>query len=293
MLRGLMFDKKQTLADYAAQTAGFENQRKKLVNQRKTAKAGAAFETQASRLEGLKASGAAEARGPGRSNAKAVQAAMAEAGANQAAIAEQLMFGLTDINMSIDAVNIQAEAMSNQLIIDNARLAATVANVNVQDKLARENIAFQLKDANRRAQAAIHLKPEMTPPMPKPVALPTPEYQDIYEPKKPPKPKKGANVAIGAQQSFAQSVIPQAMGAIQSFANAGMFSGGGGYAESASTFGSNFAPSQFNTASSFLGGLGSIGSAAAGGGFGVTPITNMPSSWGAMSSAVSSMTPMV
>ena len=232
MLRGLMFDKKQTLVDFATQTAGFENQRKKLVNQRKTAKAGAAFETQASRIEALKASGAAEAKGPGRSNAKAVQAAMAEAGANQAAIAEQLMFGLTDINMSIDAVNIQAEAMSNQLILDNARLAATVANVNVQDKLARDNIAFQLKDANRRAQAAIHLKPEMTPPMPKPVALPTPEYQDIYEPKKPPKPRKGANVALGTQPtSFAQSVIPQAMGAIQSFANAGMFSGGGGYAE--------------------------------------------------------------
>ena len=62
MLRGLMFDKKQTLVDFATQTAGFENQRKKLVNQRKTAKAGAAFETQASRIEALKASGAAEAR---------------------------------------------------------------------------------------------------------------------------------------------------------------------------------------------------------------------------------------
>ena len=215
---------------------------------------------------------------------------MAEAGANQAAIAEQLMFGLTDINMSIDAVNIQAEAMSNQLILDNARLAATVANVNVQDKLARENIAFQLKDANRRAQAAIHLKPEMTPPMPKPVALPTPEYQDIYEPKKPPKPRKGANVALATQPtSFAQSVIPQAMGAIQSFANAGMFSGGGGYAAPASTFSSTFAPSQFNTANSYLdsfSGLSGVGSAAAGAGFGVTPMTNMSSSWAAMSSGV-------
>tara|TARA_R100000315_G_scaffold37094_1_gene15507 strand:+ start:3357 stop:4760 length:1404 start_codon:yes stop_codon:yes gene_type:complete len=234
MMRGLMFDKKQTLIDYALKTAGFENQRGMLVNQRKTIKAKSAFETQASRLEGLKASSAAEARGPGRSNAKAVQAAMAESGANEAAIAEQLMFGLKDINMSIDAVNIQAEAMSNQLILDNARLAATVANLNVQDKMARENIEFQLLDANRRAEASIHMRPEMTPPMPKPVALPTPEYQDIYEPKRPPKPKKGANVAIGAQPSFAQSVIPQAMGAVQSFAKAGMFSGGGGYAENTS-----------------------------------------------------------
>lgn len=283
MLRGLMFDKKQTLVDFATQTAGFENQRKKLVNQRKTAKAGAAFETQASRLEGLKASSAAEARGPGRSNAKAVQAAMAEAGANQAAIAEQLMFGLTDINMSIDAVNIQAEAMSNQLILDNARLAATVANVNVQDKLARENIAFQLKDANRRAQAAIHLKPEMTPPMPKPVALPTPEYQDIYEPKKPPKPKKGANIALGTQPtSFGQSVIPQAMGAIQSFANAGMFSGGGGYAENTSplsmfsnapaNYSSQGLSSGLSSSNLFSGFVPSMGNVASG--FGVKPATS-------------------
>ena len=233
-LRGMMFDQKQTLADYAANTAGIRNQKRKLRNQRFSARAESTFATQASRLEGLKAAGSAAATGPGRSNAKRIQAAMAESGANQAAIAEQLMFGLTDINLSMDKLNIQAEAMSNQLILDNARLAASVSNLNYQDTLARENIEFQLLDANRRADASIHLKPEMTPPMPKPVALPTPEYQDIYEPKRPPKPEKGANIQIGATPSFAQSVVPAAMGAIQSFANAGMFSGGGGYAENTS-----------------------------------------------------------
>ena len=290
MMRGLMFDKKQTLIDYALQTAGFENQRGKLVNQRKTAKAKSAFETQASRLEGLKASSAAEARGPGRSNAKAVQAAMAESGANEAAIAEQLMFGLKDINMSIDAVNIQAEAMSNQLILDNARLAATVANLNVQDKYARENIEFQLLDANRRAEASIHMRPEMTPPMPKPVALPTPEYQDIYEPKRPPKPKKHASVAIGAQPSFAQSVIPQAMGAIQSFAKAGMFSGGGGYTENTSAL-SNFTSNPMSyTNTNYANAFSGLGSSFSGGGNMFAPQLqfdfNAAPSWAAISSAV-------
>lgn len=297
-LRGMMFDQKQTLADYAANTAGIRNQKRKLQNQRFSARAEATFATQASRLEGIKAAGSAAASGPGRSNAKRIQAAMAESGANQAAIAEQLMFGLKDINLSMDQLNIQAEAMSNQLILDNARLAASVANLNFQDNLARENIEFQLLDANRRADASIHLKPEMTPPMPKPVALPTPEYQDIYEPKRPPKPKKGANVAIGATPSFAQSVVPAAMGAIQSFANAGMFGGGGGYAESSGNIFSSIAaaPQTYSAASSFLGNMGSmanIGSAASSAGFGVTPMTNMASSWGSMSSAVSSMTPMV
>lgn len=297
-LRGMMFDQKQTLADYAANTAGIKNQKRKLRNQRFSARAESTFATQASRLEGLKAAGSAAASGPGRSNAKRIQAAMAESGANQAAIAEQLMFGLTDINLSMDQLNIQAEAMSNQLILDNARLAASMANLNFQDKLARENIEFQLLDANRRADAAIHLKPEMTPPMPKPVALPTPEYQDIYKPERPPKPKKGAGVAIAATPSFAQSVVPAAMGAIQSFANAGMFSGGGGYAESTGNMFSSIAaaPQTYNAASSFLGNLGSnssIGSAASSAGFGVTPMTNMASSWGSMSSEVSSLTPMV
>lgn len=279
MLRGMMFDQKQTLADYAANTAGIRNQKRKLRNQRFSARAEATFATQASRLEGLKAAGSAAATGPGRSNAKRIQAAMAEAGANQAAIAEQLMFGLTDINLSMDSLNIQAEAMSNQLILDNARLAASVSNLNYQDALARENIEFQLLDANRRADAAIHLKPQMTPPMPKPVALPTPEYQDIYKPEKPPKPKKGASVAIGATPSFAQSVIPAAMGAIQSFTNAGMFGGGGGYAESSGSLFSSIAsaPQTYSAASSFLGNLGSmanIGSAASSAGFGVAPATS-------------------
>ena len=126
-----------------------------------------------------------------------------------------------------------------------------MSNLNFQDKLARENIEFQLLDANRRADAAIHLKPEMTPPMPKPVALPTPEYQDIYKPEKPPKPKKGAGVAIAATPSFAQSVVPAAMGVVQSFANAGMFGGGGGYAENTSPL-SNFQSAPANMYSTGL-----------------------------------------
>tara|TARA_B100001559_G_scaffold139517_3_gene117201 strand:- start:410 stop:1816 length:1407 start_codon:yes stop_codon:yes gene_type:complete len=241
MIRGMMFDEKQTLANYALQSAGFENQRNQIINKKRSSKADATFKTQAERIKGLKASGEAAARGPGRSNAKAVQAAMAEAGANQAAIAEELMFGLTDLNISLDAVRIKTEGMSNQLIIDQAKLAASVSNLNANDKLAREQIAFNLKDANRRARAAIPMRPEMTPPMPKPIALPKPEYQDIYKPKKPPKPKKGASAVLSTQPSMMGDVGTAAMGMVQSFQKAGIFSGGGYSATPATS-----SPSMFN-----------------------------------------------
>ena len=242
MIRGMMFDEKQTLANYALQSAGFENQRNQIINKKRSSKANATFKTQAERIKGLKASGEAAARGPGRSNAKAVQAAMAEAGANQAAIAEELMFGLTDLNISLDAVRIKTEGMSNQLIIDQAKLAASVSNLNANDKLAREQIAFNLKDANRRARAAIPMRPEMTPPMPKPVALPKPEYQDIYKPKKPPKPKKGASAVLSTQPSMMGEIATAATGMVQSFQKAGIFSGGGYSATPATS-----SPSMFNT----------------------------------------------
>ena len=244
MIRGMMFDEKQTLANYALQSAGFENQRNQIINKKRSSKANATFKTQAERIKGLKASGQAAARGPGRSNAKAVQAAMAEAGANQAAIAEELMFGLTDLNISLDAVRIKTEGMNNQLIIDQAKLAASVSNLNANDKLAREQIAFNLKDANRRAKAAIPLRPEMTPPMPKPILLPKPEYQDIYKPKKPPKPKKGASAVLSTQPSMMGEIATAATGMVQSFQKAGLFSGGGYSAPSASSaFGSSISNS--------------------------------------------------
>lgn len=258
MIRGMMFDEKQTLANYALQSAGFENQRNQIINKRRSSKAAATFKTQAERIKGLKESGSAAARGPGRSNAKAVQAAMAEAGANQAAIAEELMFGLSDLNIALDSVRIKTEGMSNQLIIDQAKLAASVANLNANDKLTREQIAFNLKDANRRAKAAIPLRPEMTPPMPKPVALPKPEYQDIYKPKKPPKPKKGASAVLSTQPSMMGDAVTATMGMVQSFQKAGIFSGGGYNATAASSpFGSSISNSTglFNTNMNNFGGV--------------------------------------
>ena len=85
-------------------------------------------------------------------------------------------------------------------------------------------------------------------------------------------------------QSWAQSVVPAAMGAIQNFATSGIFNGGSGYAANSSTVGSNFSPNQFGAASSYLSsGFGNSSGllsgftspfSSGGGGFGVTPMTS-------------------
>lgn len=235
MLRGFMFDKRQTMLDFALNSAGLFSKKDALDLQAKKIKADATFKTQGERIKGLKARGEAVAKGTGRSAAKNAQAAMAEAGANQAAIAEQLMFGLSDIDINYDVLGTQADAMSKQLILDNVKLRASTLNLEYRDQMARQDIAFKLADANRRAEASIHAKPELSPAMPKPVALPEPEYQDIYKPKDPPKPKRGAGHIYSPTPSYAQSFVPAAMGMVQSFAKAGMFGGNRGYAEQSQT----------------------------------------------------------
>lgn len=279
MLRGFMFDKRQTMLDFALNSAGLYSKKSSLDLQAKGLKADATFKSQKERLEGLKAGGQAAASGIGRSSAKAVQAAMAEAGANQAAIAEQLMFGLSDIDINYEALGTKADAMFKQLIFDNVKLRASTLNLEYRDQMARQDIAFKLKDANRRAEASIRLKPELSPAMPKPVALPEPRYQDIYKPKNPPKPKKGAAQLYSPTNSFAGSVIPAAMGMVQQFANSGMFSGGGGYAEQTQN---SFqiptnAPANYFASSGGINMMG-LGSTALSGafsnGFGVSPMTS-------------------
>ena len=103
----LAFDETETLFAYGAAAAGVGLQQRK-------AKAGAAAEAQATRISALKATGAAAARGQaGRSAAKNVQGILAETGARQAAIIDQLMF-------DTEANEFQLFKMSQQLLLDRA-----------------------------------------------------------------------------------------------------------------------------------------------------------------------------
>lgn len=169
----LAFDETQTLFDYGAAAAG-------LGLQKRQAKAAAATEAQATRISALKATGAAQARGvSGRSAAMNVQGMLAEAGARQAAIIDELMF-------NTEATDQQLFKMNQQLLLDKAGFETSRESAMLTDTAARNKIKMQALQAAIEAEASIGLIPEIAPPLPKPYALPRPEYQDIYEPKEPP-----------------------------------------------------------------------------------------------------------
>jgi len=229
-LMGLMFDEQQTLLDYNIKAAGLSNNQQRVFNKSREMTAGSTFTAQNERLQGLKSLGTAAAVGSGRSNAKAMQAAIAESGANQAQIAEELMFGLRGIKYDLNDIEIETGAMNEQLILDKAMLVATRENVSARNIMVKNQIKFDQLQADRQALASIRMQPEINPPLPEPISLPRPEYQDIYEYKAPPKPQRGAGQSIGASGSTSGGVVPTLMNGIQLLANSGIFSGGSGYA---------------------------------------------------------------
>ena len=202
----LSFDRAETLLEYRQAAAG-------LGLKQRQALAGAATEAQATRVSALKAQGAAAARGvSGRSAARNIQGIVAETGARQAAIIDELMFNQE--NTAIDFVK-----LNNQFIVDQVALDFSEESAKAGDISARNKIKLQSLQAAMQAAASIAAKPEIQPPLPKPFALPRAEYQDVYKPKKPPKPMK----AVAAQTNLFAAGLSGAL----SGAQAGMSIGSG------------------------------------------------------------------
>lgn len=177
----LALDETQTLFNYGAAAAG-------VGLKKRSSKSAAVSTVQRERISTAKAAGASQARGvSGRSAAKNVQGMLAESGANQTAIVDKLMFDL-------EATDQEFFKMNQQLVMDQVGFEFTKDSIAMSDKAARTKIKGQSLQAAINAAASIALKPEIAPPMPKPIALPRPEYQDVYKPEKPPKPMK--NVAM-------------------------------------------------------------------------------------------------
>ena len=176
-LLSIAFDETETLFNYGAAAAGVG------LKQRQ-AKAGALTEAQATRISALKATGAAAARGmAGRTAAKNVQGILAETGARQAAIIDQLMF-------STEANDQEFYRMNQQLLFDQAGYETSKESAKLSDTAARNKLRMQRLQADIQAYNMIALVPEIAPPLPKPFALPRPEYQEVFKPAKPPKPQE-------------------------------------------------------------------------------------------------------
>lgn len=169
----LAFDETETLFNYAAAAAGVGLKKRQ-------AKGAAVTEAQATRISALKATGSFAARGmSGRSAGKNVQGVLAETGARQAAIIDQLMY-------NTEANDQELFRMSQQLLMDKAGFETSRESARMSDTAARSKLRMQRLQADIQAEASIALKPEISPPLPKPIALPRPEFQDIFKPKKPP-----------------------------------------------------------------------------------------------------------
>ena len=219
----LLFSENQSLMEYSIATAGLKNQRRMLGVQERSMIGKAQNATQRSFVEELEAEGAAQARGAGRTNAKAMQAAVAKAGANQRSIADELMFGLQGLDISTRDLGDRAAAMKAQLKVDQLMLEATRDNLDARTASVLRKIAMDKELEDAKARAKIHLKPELSPAMPKPMALPRPKYQDVYKPKRPPKPKKMTSYS-SSSGAFGQAIGTLAA-ATPSIVSA--FSGGG------------------------------------------------------------------
>jgi len=122
----------------------------------------AAFQNQDIVVQQLQEEGQAQLVQSGNSAGKAVQAVIAQAGRNQAILAESILSAKKQ-----SAVNIK-------------------------------KIKTDKYGADLQAEANRMLKPEIAPALPKPIPLPTTIFQDPRKPRKPPKPIKGATSNAGA-----------------------------------------------------------------------------------------------
>jgi len=239
-LLSISFNEVDTLLDYGAASAGLGLKKRQAVG-------AATTQAQATRIAALKAAGTAQARGvSGRSAGKQIQGMIAESGARQAAIIDDLMYNL-------EATDQQLYKMNLQLIVDKAGFESSRESAQLSDMAARAKIQQQATQAAINAADRIGLKPEIAPPLPVPLALPRPEYQDVFKPGTPPPPM--AQVAM--QQNMFSSVLGGATSGAQmgasiqsSFGSGGGFSGGGGsntpnYSDVASNV--TFNPSAFSS----------------------------------------------
>ena len=190
----LALSKQETLLNYTAQAHG-------LVMQKKKTKDAAVSRMRQTNLAALKAKGSAASLGQGgRTAGKSLNAIQMEANAVESEIVNELMTDTAQIDMDL-----MVSRMQNMQ--DNLALELSENNLIASDKLTRQMIAMQRAQADLQAEASIMLKPEIAPPIPKPLAMPIPQFQEIYKPTQGPKPAKNIPYQANLVSAFANKMI--------------------------------------------------------------------------------------
>ena len=153
---------------------------------RRETQAKSTIETQQAIVEGMKLAGQISAKaGSGRSAAKAVLGALAESGARRAAIANSLMYAEQDIDLGIAQLkdmlildqtmslaakhyaendfSIKSATLDTTRDLDKLKIDATKKSNEQRDRIVRESIALQRKQADLRAEASVLMEPERLP----------------------------------------------------------------------------------------------------------------------------------
>ena len=165
----LDLEQEQSALDYRFASAGLA------VDKRK-AKQTAVTDIRKASVAGLKARGQAAARGQaGRVAAKNQQALLAETAATQ----NDIVNNLFNTNLAID---LDLRKLSDQLVMDKTALDLSRKSLKASDKIQRMAFKQQKLQAYMNAAFSIEDRPEMGPPIPKPFALPRPEFQEVYKP---------------------------------------------------------------------------------------------------------------
>lgn len=202
----IALDEKSNLLDYVAVTHGLGLQKRKV-------KQAAAAQLRETNIEALKTKGASAARGQaGRTAVKNLQAITAEFDAKERDIIDALMTDQGKIDLDL-------MARQQELNMEEFAFEMTENNLFAADQFTRQKIAMDRLQADLNAKANLMYKPMQVPPIPKPIALPRPEYQEVYEPKQGP---MGARV-IAPQQNIAASIAGSALSFV---AGGGGFTGG-------------------------------------------------------------------
>ena len=191
----LGLSEQETYLNYTAQAYGLMMKKKKL-------KSGAMAQMRQSSIAALKAKGQTASRGQaGRSVGKSLHAIQMEANIAENDIVNELMDNMSQVDMDLLVAR-------HQNMQDNLALELSRNNLEAADSLSRVQISMQRAQADLDAEASIMLKPEIAPPLPKPLTMPRPEFQEIYKPKQGPEPME----AIPYQANLGTAFVNTALG---------------------------------------------------------------------------------
>lgn len=172
-----------------------------LLLQKQKTKAAATREMRELGISSLKAKGASAARGQGgRSAAKAMNAITMEVNAKESDLINNLIYDTASVDMDL-------LALTQEKLQDDLARQLTRNNLVAADTMTRQKIKMDRAQADLVAEANLMLKPEIAPPLPTPLALPLPQYQDVYKPKQGPEPPEG----IAMQESIGSAIFGTAL----------------------------------------------------------------------------------